>query len=168
MKRPLRSWSGDPWFVPAVAALTLFGIAMIYSAGEVHVPNPVTENAWIRQAIWFALAGYNVGFGHLEDARILTVRAGKNPDRWADVREFLPLLTKEQYYSTVRRGYARGYEPVIYVRNIRKYLQLLTWESRVAQMRSPEESGNGTNNAKPTAPTTIAEGQSVDRIPKAL
>ncbi|MBY4675758.1 membrane-bound lytic murein transglycosylase MltF [Marinobacterium arenosum] len=132
------------------------------------VMQKIPERIQAPDRIWFALAGYNVGFGHLEDARILTARAGKNPDSWVDVREFLPLLTKEQYYSTVRRGYARGYEPVIYVRNIRKYLQLLTWESRVAQMRSPEESGNEPNNDKPALPTTIAEGQSVDRIPKAL
>jgi rod shape determining protein RodA len=52
----LRVWSVDPWFVPGVVALTVFGIAMIYSAGAVHVPNPVTQHAWIRQAVWFGLA----------------------------------------------------------------------------------------------------------------
>ena len=75
----------------------------------------------------FALAAYNVGFGHLEDARILTARNNKNPDLWVDVREHLPLLSKKKFYSTVKRGYARGNEPVIYVDNIqyyRSYLQL--------------------------------------------
>lgn len=56
MRRLLRIWSVDPWFVPGVALLSLFGIAMIYSAGEVHVPNPVTDTAWVRQAVWFTLA----------------------------------------------------------------------------------------------------------------
>ena len=56
MRRLLRIWSVDPWFVPGVAALSVFGIAMIYSAGEVHVPNPVTQHAWVRQAVWFGLA----------------------------------------------------------------------------------------------------------------
>lgn len=88
--------------------------------------------------LWFALASYNVGYGHLEDARILTKRGGKNPDRWDDVKKFLPLLTKKQYYSTVKRGYARGYEPVRYVANIRKYLELLKWEIQVEQMKQPE------------------------------
>ncbi|MEX0837703.1 MAG: rod shape-determining protein RodA [Gemmatimonadota bacterium] len=56
MRRLLRVWSVDPWFVPGVVLLTLFGIAMIYSAGEVHVPNPVTDSAWVRQTVWFTLA----------------------------------------------------------------------------------------------------------------
>jgi membrane-bound lytic murein transglycosylase F len=74
---------------------------------------------------WFALASYNVGFGHLEDARILTEQAGRNPDRWLDVKEFLPLLTQKEWYSQTKYGYARGHEPVIYVQNIRRYYDVL-------------------------------------------
>lgn len=83
---------------------------------------------------WFALASYNVGFGHLEDARKLTEKAGKNPDRWLDVKEFLPLLAQKQWYSQTRFGYARGHEPVIYVQNIRRYYDVLahTTESAAA------------------------------------
>lgn len=74
-----------------------------------------------------SLAAYNVGFGHLEDARVLTQRSGMDPDRWADVRNHLPLLSKKKHYATVKHGYARGNEPVVYVDNIqyyRTYLQL--------------------------------------------
>jgi membrane-bound lytic murein transglycosylase F len=92
----------------------------------------------------FALAAYNVGFGHLEDARVLTARHGKNPDLWADVREHLPLLSKKKYYSTLKYGYARGNEPVIYVDNIRyykSYLQLHTMtqqnDSEIKEQDSP-------------------------------
>ncbi|MEX2467135.1 MAG: rod shape-determining protein RodA [Gemmatimonadota bacterium] len=56
MREFLNRWSVEPWFVPGVAALSLFGIAMIYSAGQVHVPNAVTETAWIRQGVWLVLA----------------------------------------------------------------------------------------------------------------
>jgi len=76
---------------------------------------------------WFALASYNVGFGHLEDARILTQKRGKNPDKWLDVKKSLPLLTKKKWYSQVKHGYARGNEPVHYVKNIRSYYDLLIW-----------------------------------------
>ncbi len=76
---------------------------------------------------WFALAAYNVGRGHLEDARILTQKAGKNPDIWADVKESLPLLQDKRWYKQTKYGYARGYEPVIYVQNIRRYVDVLRW-----------------------------------------
>ncbi len=55
MIRVLDRWSVDPQLVVATGGLTLFGIAMIYSAGEVHIPNPVTEEAWLRQLLWFGL-----------------------------------------------------------------------------------------------------------------
>jgi membrane-bound lytic murein transglycosylase F len=76
---------------------------------------------------WLALAAYNVGYGHLEDARVLTQRRGLNPDLWPDVRANLPLLAQERYYSTLRRGYARGWEPVGFVRNVQTYAELLRW-----------------------------------------
>ncbi len=79
---------------------------------------------------WMALAGYNVGFGHLEDARILTERGGGDPDKWADVKQYLPLLAQKKYYKTVKHGYARGKEPVHYVDNIRSYYDLLVWHNR--------------------------------------
>jgi len=74
---------------------------------------------------WFALASYNVGYGHLEDARRLTESAGKDPDRWMDVKEFLPLLAQKEWYTKTRFGYARGHEPVAYVQNIRRYYDVL-------------------------------------------
>jgi membrane-bound lytic murein transglycosylase F len=76
---------------------------------------------------WFALAAYNVGYGHLEDARVLTERNGGNPDRWLDVKESMPLLAIRKYYSTLPHGYARGWEPVQYVSNIRIYFEILNW-----------------------------------------
>ncbi|MEW5249597.1 membrane-bound lytic murein transglycosylase MltF [Microbulbifer discodermiae] len=84
---------------------------------------------------WMALAAYNVGLGHLEDARVLTEKMGGNPDLWVDVREHLPLLAKRQYYKNTKHGYARGWEPVTYVQNIRHYQALLTWSSRIEEQR---------------------------------
>ncbi|HSG47350.1 MAG TPA: FtsW/RodA/SpoVE family cell cycle protein, partial [Longimicrobiales bacterium] len=49
-------WAVDPALVLAVLVLSLFGIAVIYSAGVVYIPNPVTQNAWLRQSLWFAIA----------------------------------------------------------------------------------------------------------------
>jgi membrane-bound lytic murein transglycosylase F len=76
---------------------------------------------------WLALAAYNVGFGHLEDARILTQSQGKDPDSWQDVREYLPWLAQERWYRQARRGYARGWEPAHFVEQVRSYLAVLEW-----------------------------------------
>lgn len=76
---------------------------------------------------WFALAAYNVGYGHLEDARVLAQSRGKNPDSWADVRTQLPLLAEEKWYLKAKRGYARGWEPAKFVEGVRQYLAVLEW-----------------------------------------
>ena len=76
---------------------------------------------------WLALAAYNVGFGHLEDARIITQHQGGDPDIWLDVKERLPLLQQKKWYKFTKYGYARGSEPVHYVDNIRRYYEVLDW-----------------------------------------
>lgn len=76
---------------------------------------------------WFALASYNIGFGHLNDARIITQRQGGDPDRWVEVKTRLPLLQQKKYYKNTKHGYARGEEPVHYVDNIRRYYDTLSW-----------------------------------------
>lgn len=88
---------------------------------------------------WFALASYNIGLGHVLDARKLTVQGGKNPDMWPDVREFLPLLSKRKWFEQVKHGYARGGEPVRYVRNIRRYYDILLRQD-VVPLDAPENS----------------------------
>ncbi len=77
--------------------------------------------------LWFTLASYNIGYGHLEDARVLTQRQNGNPDRWEEVKQRLPLLSQKKYYSTLKHGRARGREPVTYVENIRYYYRLLVY-----------------------------------------
>jgi membrane-bound lytic murein transglycosylase F len=72
-----------------------------------------------------ALAAYNIGFGHLQDARVLAQRLGKPPNTWHGVRSVLPLLQKKKYYRTLKHGYARGNEAVQYVDRIRTYHKVL-------------------------------------------
>ena len=76
---------------------------------------------------WFALAAYNIGYGHLEDARVLAQRQGKDPDSWDDVRAVLPLLAQERWFTQSRLGYARGWETVGFVRRVQTYLEVLEW-----------------------------------------
>jgi len=74
---------------------------------------------------WMALASYNVGAGHLEDARIITETLDDDPDSWIDVRQHLPKLALKEWHPYTRYGYARGHEPVVYVANIRRYYNVL-------------------------------------------
>lgn len=97
-----------------------------------RIPNPDRK--------WFALASYNIGWGHLEDARIITQRNGGDPDRWIDVKESLPLLQQSKYYKKTKYGYARGDEPVRYVENIRGYYDTLVYlDEKLADKQSRKE-----------------------------
>ncbi|HEY8118306.1 MAG TPA: membrane-bound lytic murein transglycosylase MltF [Methylophilaceae bacterium] len=83
---------------------------------------------------WMALAAYNIGYAHVEDARVLAQRLKLNPDSWADVKKTLPLLNKAEYYSTVKNGYASGGAPVIFVESVRTYQNIL---ERYEQKHTP-------------------------------
>jgi membrane-bound lytic murein transglycosylase F len=74
---------------------------------------------------WFALAAFNIGIAHLEDARILAQRQKLNPDSWSDVRKVLPLLAEPEYYVSAKYGYARGGMPVAFVGRVRGYYDIL-------------------------------------------
>lgn len=68
----------------------------------------------------FVLASYNVGLGHVVDARELARKYDKNPLKWRDVAEFLLKKSDPAYFKdeVVTSGYCRGLEPVNYVRQI--------------------------------------------------
>ena len=74
---------------------------------------------------WLALAAFNIGLGHLEDARVLAQRQKLNPDLWQDVRQALPLLALPEHYETAKLGYARGGMPVAFVDRVRSYYDIL-------------------------------------------
>jgi len=77
--------------------------------------------------MWFALAAYNVGYGHVRDTQWITMKRGGNPNKWTDVKANLPLLRQHKWFHKTRYGYARGNEPVKYVENIRSYYDILRW-----------------------------------------
>ncbi|MBW7983851.1 membrane-bound lytic murein transglycosylase MltF [Enterobacillus tribolii] len=82
------------------------------------VPDSVPED----EKIWFALAAYNMGYGHMLDVRQLTQKQGGDPDSWVDVKQRLPMLSQKRYYTQTTYGYARGHEAYKYVENIRRYM----------------------------------------------
>jgi membrane-bound lytic murein transglycosylase F len=74
---------------------------------------------------WIALAAYNQGSGHIEDARILAQRLNLNPDAWLDLKQTLPLLSQSKYFRNLKHGYGRGGEAVILAESVRTYYKIL-------------------------------------------
>ena len=85
------------------------------------VRNRFEETLPFSERMWFTLAAYNAGHGHVEDARRLARQKGWDGDRWfGHAEKAMLLLSKKQYAKKARYGFVRGIEPVTYVRNIRR------------------------------------------------
>lgn len=97
------------------------------------IKDRLPESITGENRLYMAMAAYNVGLGHLYDARKITKIRGGDPDLWPDVRAALPLLQQREWHSQTNHGYARGGEPVIYVRNIRRYYEMLEYVERSRQ-----------------------------------
>lgn len=88
---------------------------------------------------WFAMAAYNVGYYHVIDAQILARKLGKDPNKWLDLQTVLPLLAQKKWYKKTLYGYARGWEPVKYVTNIRRYYDLLQYQLNKDQVKDEDK-----------------------------
>ncbi|HET8552114.1 MAG TPA: membrane-bound lytic murein transglycosylase MltF [Gammaproteobacteria bacterium] len=113
---------------------SILGGAQYFALMKSRIPDEVQE----PDRTWMALAAYNIGLGHILDAREITRERGGNPNRWMDVRASLPLLTEKKWYTQTTYGYARGEEPLIYVANIRSYYSILNWITTRPQQPPPE------------------------------
>ena len=82
-----------------------------------HIPD--------EERTWLALAAYNQGMGHLEDARALAARNGLNADSWMDVKKMMRLLSQPEYFEQTKHGYARGGEAVVLVETVHLYYDML-------------------------------------------
>jgi peptidoglycan lytic transglycosylase F len=72
-----------------------------------------------------ALASYNVGYRHVQDAQKIVKQQHNDPNSWADLKDALPLLCRRKYYRTSTSGYCRGREAVRYVNSIITYYDIL-------------------------------------------
>ena len=103
------------------ARQSIMGGARYLKKLEARIPEAVTgDDRW-----WFALAAYNVGMGHVYDARKLASSFELDADSWLDLKGVLPLLAQKKYYKDLKYGFARGAEPVTYVSKIRNYENIL-------------------------------------------
>jgi membrane-bound lytic murein transglycosylase F len=113
------------------------GGARFYARQTERLPDTVSE----PDRTWMALAAYNVGYNHLKDARQIVEWQGGDPDTWVDMSKALPLLARQKWYSRVQYGYARGWEPVLYVNNIRRYYNIMRWLTDHDQTIEEETAG---------------------------
>ena len=74
---------------------------------------------------YMALASYNIGYAHVEDARVLAQRLKLNPNSWADVKKTLLMLNNPNYYVNAKYGYCGCGQPIIFVESIRSYHNIL-------------------------------------------
>ncbi len=166
------SYQESHWITNAVSPTGVRGIMMLTqrTAGQLEVRNRLDARESIMggakylriikdnlpehitepDRTWMAVASYNVGSGHLEDARKITQSQGGDPNKWGDVKTHLPLLSQKKWYKKTKYGYARGREPVVYVRNIRSYYDILVWLSnREQQAKKLPEPQVDTQNFAP-------------------
>ena len=135
------------------AQQSIFAGARYLAQVRQMIPDRIAE----PDRTWLTIAAYNVGFGHLEDARIIAQSLGKDPDSWVEVREELPLLAQGRWYARAKRGYARGWEPVQFVDRIQRFLTLLEWQ--------PGEAAPAPRVAMPMLPGTPASAATARVIP---
>ncbi len=92
-------------------------VVLLKSGLPEHIPDP--------DRTWLALAAYNIGQGHLNDARTLARKLGKNPDEWRDMKVVLPLLSRSEHAHSLKYGFARGGEARAFAENVRIYYDIL-------------------------------------------
>jgi len=105
----------------------IFDPAQNISAGLSHLKKLYEhfDNASGKDRMNISLAAYNVGQGHILDARNLARRKKLDPNKWESLEETLPLLSKRKYFKDSLYGYCRGKEPVEYVNNINSYYDII-------------------------------------------
>lgn len=113
----------------------IMGGAKYLSRMQKRLPKTITDH----DREWMALAAYNVGYGHLRDAFVLAKRLDKNPNLWSDLSTVLPLLGQKKYYKNLKYGYARGWEPVRYVKRIRDYQDIIVQQLQRQQSAKAEQ-----------------------------
>jgi membrane-bound lytic murein transglycosylase F len=110
------------------------GVADVFSPDEnirggarylAYMKSRVPKRILDPDRTWLAMAAYNIGIGHLEDARIITQTRKKNPDRWVDVRANLTRLSDPRWHSRVKHGYANGAETSQFVERVTQFAAIL-------------------------------------------
>lgn len=77
--------------------------------------------------IYLMLAAYNLGPGHIQDITNLADKNNIQFSEWNILKEYLLKLHKKKFYKNMKHGYARGWEAVQYVKNVKQYYDILSF-----------------------------------------
>jgi len=104
---------------------SIFGGSKYFAQIKQKLPNDILE----PNRTWFALAAYNVGLGHVYDARSLARAENLDDKEWDNIRSMLLRLKQQKWHSKTKYGYARGGEAVIFSQNVQRYYDILVWST---------------------------------------
>ena len=93
------------------------------------------------ERIWFAVAAYNIGMGHVLDAVTLAQNDGIKVSKWTHLEPYILKLSQSKYYKKTKYGYARGWETAKYIQNIKQYYDILVFLDSQDKKDTINESG---------------------------
>ena len=88
-----------------------------------NLPDTINPN----DNIWYAIASYNIGLRHIEDAMKMAENDKVDAGNWYALEPYILRLSQSKYYKNTKYGYARGWETLKYVQNIRQYYDILVF-----------------------------------------
>jgi membrane-bound lytic murein transglycosylase F len=105
----------------------LFDPVQNINAGVQHLKNLFNHFDKLKgqDRLLISLAAYNIGQGHIHDARKLAQKKGLDPNKWESLSKTLPLLQYRKYYKNAKYGFCRGTEPIRYIKQIMIYYDVL-------------------------------------------
>lgn len=118
--------------------------------------------------LWMTLAAYNVGIGHLWDAKKMTRQEGADDKNWIEVKKRLARKNDKKWHSQTRHGFALGTEAVSYVENIRGYYEVLVWKTTKAAAPSADTDDQGHTVPEIDQPADLPESNMWHQAPAAL
>jgi membrane-bound lytic murein transglycosylase F len=134
----VQSWAGAYGLMQLMPATARRFGASRSGPPEQHIKAGVKFIKWVDrqladsipdadERIKFILASYNIGLGHVLDARRLAEAHGGNPNVWNDnVEYYLRNKSNPEYYNSnlVKYGYCRGEETSAYVKDVIKRYEM--------------------------------------------
>jgi membrane-bound lytic murein transglycosylase F len=119
----------------------LFDPVQNINAGVQHLKNLYEHFDKVKgeDRLLISLAAYNIGQGHIQDARNLAKKRGLDPNKWDSLTKTLPLLRYRKYYKNTKYGFCRGNEPIRYIKQIMIYYDVLKkqgFEYKTAQAKA--------------------------------